>query len=240
MARFIRYQTGRAFLNPTKETFDGIEEAIRWAEFETPQRIRSGMNELVFHMAVLNQGIAREMSFGPLDPTGSTTALAWKIPVRRITGTYYISWKVRQIKPAVWQLYNDSREAYFIEFGINWLGAGRRVRRPIRKLSLRRTLEKMMTTQAYHRVWADMYSSPRHRHRGMGFYQIVQSPGGHQSWQDVSEHVAMSEIRRNARNGFFSPNVRRVGSRFQIYRAARNGGSEYGAPSSPNLGRRLP
>jgi hypothetical protein len=174
--RFKPYSSSRAFLEPTKETMDGIEAAIRWAEREVPQNMRRSMNELCFHMALVNQGIARKMSFGPFDPAENNPRLAWKIPVRRITGNYYLSWKVRSIRPGVWQLYNDSREAYFIEFGINWLGEGRRVRRPVRKLSLRRTMEFMMTTQAYHRTWVDIYANPRTRHRGKGFTQYVQSP----------------------------------------------------------------
>jgi hypothetical protein len=177
MATFVKYQTGRSFFEPTKETFEALESAIRWAEEEVPYLLRHSMNELVFHMAVLNQGIARKMSYGPYDPNGINSSLAWKLPVRRISERYYLGWKVRQIRPGVWQLYNDSREAYFIEFGINWLGEGRRVRRPIRKLSLRRTLETMMTTSAYHRIWVDIYANSKFgRHRGRGFYQIVQSP----------------------------------------------------------------
>lgn len=178
MARMVKYSSSRAFLEPTVETINGIEEAIRWAENEVPVNLRRYMNELVFYMALLNQGEARKMSFGPLDPGGKNSSLAWKIPVRRISEKYYLGWKVRQLHPGVWQLYNDSREAYFIEFGINWRGGNRRVRRPIRKMSLRRTMEKMMTTQAYHRVWVDIYANPKFgRHRGRGFTQIVQSPG---------------------------------------------------------------
>lgn len=156
---------------------NGIEAVIRWAEYETPRDLRDAMNALCFNMALVNQGIARKMSFGPSDPKMERPALAWKLPVRRITGRYYLGWKIRRRGPAHWELYNDSREAYFIEFGINWHGGNRRVRRPVRKLSLRKTMEFMMTTQMYHRVWVDAFSSPRHRHRGVGFSQVVQSPG---------------------------------------------------------------
>lgn len=178
MARLALYQSSRALIEPTTETINALEEAIRWAEIEVPQNLKKYMNDLVYVMALTNQGEARRMSFGPYDSSGHDSSLAWKLPVRRITQNYYLGWKVRQIRPAVWQLYNDSREAYFIEFGINWLGQGRRVRRPVRKLSLRRTMEVMMRTQAYHRIWVDIYANPRTRHRGSrGFTQIVQSPG---------------------------------------------------------------
>jgi hypothetical protein len=60
-------------------------------------------------------------------------------------------------------LYNDSREAYYIEFGIHPTGSIRateaghifvmRVRRPIRKLSLKKTLAFVDSTRAAHRIW---------------------------------------------------------------------------------------
>jgi hypothetical protein len=163
---------------------NGLEEVIQWAEAEAPGKLKFYMNELVFHMALVNQGIARKMSFGPSDPSGTSKELAWRTPsqgIRRITGQYYVRWQVRQVGPAVWQLYNDSREAYFIEFGISRVGfAGerhvpaRRIRRPVRKLSLLRTLEYMMTTRVYHRVWASILTSPKHHGRGAGFTQEVQ------------------------------------------------------------------
>lgn len=184
MARLVKYQASRPLMEPTPQTFQAIEEAILWAESEVPAKIRFYMNELVFHMALVNQGIARKMAFGPSDPSGRATQLAWRAPsqgIRRITGQYYVRWRVRQISPAVWQLYNDSREAYFIEFGISRVGFGgvrdvptRRMRRPVRKLSLLRTLEFMMTTRAYHRVWASVMTSPKHHGRGSGFSQEVQ------------------------------------------------------------------
>lgn len=201
MAKFVPYYSSRAFFEPTPETFRGLEEAIRWAELEVPRNIQKAMNELVFHMALLNQDIARKMSFGVLDPqqtgvhhqlTGrkfiagtsgpatpepqyKVSQLAWKIPVRRITQKYYLGWKVRQLKYAVWQLYNDSREAYYIEFGIHT--SLRRVRRPIRKLSLRKTMEIMLTTDAYQRIWVDIYADPKYRHNGLGFSQHVSGAG---------------------------------------------------------------
>lgn len=239
MARFIKYQSNRSFLEPTKETFDAIEQAIRWAEVEVPSNMRKYMNELVFHMALVNQGEARKMSFGRLDPSGIDSSSAWKIPVRRISQNYYLGWKVRQIKPAVWQLYNDSREAYFIEFGINWLGGNRRVRRPIRKLSLRRTLEIMMTTSVYHRIWSDIYANPKYgRHRGRGFYQIVQSPGGR--WVDMSDREISSMVRGYQRSGGKLPSFNiRSGPHGQTQRFDRNigGGGSY---AGPMRGRRLP
>lgn len=77
-------------------------------------------------------------------------------------------------------LYNSSREAYYIEFGISQVGFGgtrsvprRRIRRPVSKLSLIKTLQYMEETSAYHRIWVDIFKS-KHTHEG--FTQIIQSP----------------------------------------------------------------
>jgi hypothetical protein len=178
MARFIQYQSGRAFVEPTKEFFDGLEQAIVWAETYVPHQLRTEMDKLCFYMALINQGYARKMSFGPYDPGGLQDELAWRSPeegIRRISQRYYLGWRIRKIKPAVWQLYNASREAYFIEFGIHT--SLRRIRRPVRKLSLRKTMSFMMTTDAYHRIWVDCYVNPKYEHTSYGFHQIVTGPG---------------------------------------------------------------
>lgn len=175
MAKFTPYSyrgRGQPLIEPTKETINAIEEVIRWAESEVPRNLAINMVKLTQLMATVNQGYARKMAFGPEDPGGRNSALAWRLPVRRITGRYYTGWKIRPVAGG-WQLYNDSREAYFIEFGINWLGGGRRVRRPVRKLSLRQTLDYMASTQAFHRIWSEIFI---HRGSGYGFTQIVQSP----------------------------------------------------------------
>lgn len=72
-----------------------------------------------------------------------SSAGAWKIPVRRITGAYYAGWYAERLSPSVWMVSNKSREAYYIEFGINHAGTGLhstggrvRIRRPVLKLSV--------------------------------------------------------------------------------------------------------
>lgn len=179
MAMFTRPR--RAPIQISHKTFDQIEGYIQWARaVGNPTRFNMGMDTLIRFMAYTNQGLAQRMSAGKVDPEQNDAAAAWKIPVRRITENYYYGWKVRRVRPGTWELYNDSREAYFIEFGIHRNPAtgevsSRRIRRPIRKLSLRRTLDAMMTTQVYHRVWSEIYvGKPR---IAKGFSQTVQSPG---------------------------------------------------------------
>jgi hypothetical protein len=179
----MRTVRGRGMVEISTETFNAIEEYIRWAE-AVPARMPRAMDILARFMSLTNLGIAQQMSYGPADPQNRNPAMAWKIPVRRISGRYFYGWQVRRIAQATWMLYNDSREAYFIEFGIHRQPgseavSSRRIRRPIRKLSLRRTLAAMMRTQAYHRVWAEIYVDKK-RKISRGFTQTVQSPaGGH-------------------------------------------------------------
>jgi hypothetical protein len=223
MARFVRYEANRAIMQPTVGMMNSLEEVIQWAETEAPTKLRYYMNELVFHMALVNQGFARKMSFGPSDPGGRRTELAWRTPaqgIRRISGQYYTRWQVRQVRPAVWQLYNDSREAYYIEFGISRVGFGgtrnvpsRRIRRPVRKLSLLRTLEFCMTTRVYHRVWASIMSSPRHHGRGQGFTQIISPASDSHSIFSAWDKLPYTDV------------------------GNKSGGVNYGGPM---LGRRLP
>lgn len=174
MARFIIHDSPNALISVDKETINGIEAAIRWAEEEVPGNLRREMDRLVYAMALINQGYSRKMSFGPMDAGGKRSELAWQLPVRRITQAYYLGWKLRKVGPAIYQVYNDSREAYFIEFGINWRGGNRRVRRPVRKLATRQMMTYMASTQAFHRIWVDVFRSRKHH---AGFTQIIQSPG---------------------------------------------------------------
>lgn len=245
MARFFGWGAHNGIVSISSQSVSGIEAYIRWAEYEVPSRLPFYMDQLVQYMALMNQNYARKMAFGPYDPTGMRTELAWRTPdegIRRITNAYYLGWKVRKVGVGHYRLYNDSREAYFIEFGISEVGwgAGRhvpkgRIRRPVRKLSLLKTMRFMMTTQAFHRIWCDIFRS-----RGVhaGFTQIVQSPGGgHMRWENVSEHVAASVMRGNLNAGRqMTAGLRTSGGRLQR-RVPNAGGGSY---TGPNYGRRLP
>lgn len=155
-----------------------IEDYLR--DFSTSQRrVQFGINALVQILARANQGFAQTMARGPVDPRQQNPRAAWKLPVRRISGVYYRAWRVRRLRPGVWQVFNDSREAYYIEFGIH--PSGNRVRRPIRKMSLLKTLRWADNSRVGHRVWEEIYGPLRGRpynQRGQGIMlKGVQSPG---------------------------------------------------------------
>lgn len=178
MTRQMRTVRGRSMVEISTDTINGIEEYVRWAE-SVPPRLPRAMDILTRFMSLTNLGIAQEMSYGASDPQQRNPSQAWRIPVRRISQRYFYGWQVKRVSLGVWMLYNDSREAFYIEYGIHRNPAtggvaSRRQRRPVRKLSLRRTLEAMMRTQAYHRVWAEIYVDKR-RKFSRGFTQTVQS-----------------------------------------------------------------
>lgn len=125
----------------------------------TSRRFQYQFGVLAQILARANQRFAREMSAGPIDPRQENRHAAWKIPVRRITGFYYQGWFVRRVAPGIWQLYNPTREAYFIEYGIHT--SERRVRRPIRKLSLIRTLRWADTVGVGKFVWEEIFGPLR-------------------------------------------------------------------------------
>lgn len=155
------------------EIFEAIENNIRQAE-RMKMNLPIALDQMVRMMAYMNLGFAQRSAAGPVDPRQQRPDLAWRRPVRRISGRYYFGWKVRRVGLGTWQLFNDSREAYYIEFGIHV--SNRRVRRPIQKLSLMQTVKALQTTAIYHRVWASLMMPPPGQRVGKGFIWQMQSP----------------------------------------------------------------
>jgi hypothetical protein len=142
----------------------------------TRRNFRYGMNAFVAILARGMQQQALQRSRGPYDPQQRRPALAWRVPVRRITGAYYLNWKIRRLAPGIWQVYNDSREAFYIEYGIHT--SGRRVRRPINKLSLIATLRWADRMGVGHRIWEGIFgplAKPR-KYGGRGSLLVQQGP----------------------------------------------------------------
>ena len=174
MAKLSPYTARRSMISIHPIMFEQLEERILEAKL-MPSRMIPALDILCHIMAITNQGIAQDMSAGPYDPTEARPELAWRTPeqrIRRISEKYYLGWKVRRLGIGKWMLYNDSREAFFIEFGIH--PSPRRVRRPVRKLSLIKTLKALSTTGVYHRIWANIYIGPGGKVKGSSAF--VQSP----------------------------------------------------------------
>jgi hypothetical protein len=187
-----------ALFRITPEVFDEIDDWIRAAN-QAGRNAQFGINALVALMARTNQAFAQEMSAGFLDQRMTNPSAAWKIPVRRITSRYYKGWFVGRLAPGIWILSNTSREAYFIEFGIHPTGSYRktekgtgytvRVRRPIRKLSLMKTLRFIDQSRARERVWEVIFS-PFRPERG----RIAGNPGMGIAFDQVQSVRGMRNI----------------------------------------------
>lgn len=175
MARFSPNQLFRI----DTETFDQIDDWIKAAQ-QTGQNIQYGMEAMTMLLSYTALGFSQEMSRGPVDPQGRMKSAAWKTPVRRITSRYYQGWKVKRLAPNVWMTYNDSREAYFIQYGIHPTGSVRatekghlytvRVRRPVSKLALTKTLQFVDRSRAGERVWEATFApfDSNYRFKGRG------------------------------------------------------------------------
>jgi hypothetical protein len=162
-------QTGRAFVELTRESMDAINDYVAWCENVQLRKLPQAEDIMTQFLAMLAGGIAQKYSAGmKRDPRDTTRS--WAMPVPRVTGTYFLSWRIQRLRRGTWILTNDSREAYYIEYGIHrnpQTGevSPRRIRRPIFKLTFLRTMEAVRTTALSHRVWSNILI-PRHGEPG--------------------------------------------------------------------------
>lgn len=162
-------------------TLDQIDDFINDLQ-SLGRSIVPGMEILTSYLAYTNQSFAQRLSAGPVDPRMQNPKAAWKTPVRRITGRYYKGWKTKRLKLGLWMVYNDSREAYFIEYGIHPTGTKTetpggntftmRVRRPIGKISVIKTLRFADMSRVSERVFETVLEPMRpgrtYKKRGEG------------------------------------------------------------------------
>lgn len=124
-------------------------------------KLNYGMDVLVRLIVNIIRTEAMSRSAGPVAPRHrSVAALAYKIPVQRITGQYYAGWTLRRVRNAHWIVYNPTFEAYLIETGLFL-----RQRRPILKLSFIAMLRFIQTTKTAE-MFADWVLAPRRNSRG--------------------------------------------------------------------------
>lgn len=144
----------------TRNSIRMIEDYIEDNKFSI-DKLRYGMDTLVRVLVNITRTEALARSGGPVAARHrSNPALAFKIPVQRITGQYYAGWHLRRVRNAHWMLYNDSVEAYLIETGMFL-----RVRRPILKLSFISMLRFIQVTKTAE-TFADWVLAPRRNSRG--------------------------------------------------------------------------
>lgn len=199
-----------------KQLEDWYNDNLRSAE-----EMMFAIDRTMMGYAYVTVGAAQRRSAGPLDPRSTNTRyiptghyfvgsqagsntparrvqtytvhspLAWKIPVRRITGAYYKGWYARRVAPGIWEVSNKSREAYYIEYGINHIGTGAvgpagqrvRIRRPILKLSV---LEALTFAQGHGTQLTGPFGGVSGgASRGKGFFTL--SSGGYSGYQNPGQ-----------------------------------------------------
>lgn len=157
---FALQESPRGAVTITRRTFEQIENFIA-DNIASIEKVNFGIDTLVRSMVLVTKGIAQEKSGGAVAANRrSNPALAYRIPVQRITGQYYAGWTLRRLGNGHWVLYNDTREAYLIEYGINM-----RQRRPILKLSVIEMLRFIQTTKTADRFLANVLA-PRRNAKG--------------------------------------------------------------------------
>jgi len=131
----------------SRKTFEQLEDWMRDVA-STRERADEGMDMLIQTMALATKAGAQRRSMGPVAARKrSVPSLAYRIPVQRITGGYFAGWTHQRVGRMHWRVYNDSREAYFIETGLYM-----RVRRPILKMSVLGMLQMIQTTRTAERM----------------------------------------------------------------------------------------
>ena len=144
----------------TRKTFSDIEDFIADVK-DSKRKVQMGIDLLVRAMIMTTKGLAQQKSAGPIAPRRrSNPALAFRIPVQRITGEYFAGWTQRRVGHGHWILYNDSAEAWLIEHGIY-----QRVRRPILKMSFLGMLRFIQSTRTADR-FLEWVIAPRRSAKG--------------------------------------------------------------------------
>lgn len=124
-------------------------------------KLRYGTDVLIRVLANIVKSEAQRRSGGPVAARHrSNPALAFKIPVQRITGRYYAGWTLRRVRNAHWMVYNEAYEAWLIETGLY-----QRVRRPILKLSVIAMLRFIQSTRTAD-SFVDWVLAPRRNTKG--------------------------------------------------------------------------
>lgn len=143
-----------------RPNFEAIEDFLR-DNASSRERAAMGMDLLIQTIGIVTKGLAQQRSAGAVAPRQrSNPALAYRIPVQRITGAYFAGWTLKRTGVGRYLLYNDTVEAYLIETGMYM-----RVRRPILKLSVLGMLKFIQTTRTADR-FLDWVIAPRRDAQG--------------------------------------------------------------------------
>lgn len=141
-------------------TFESIEQFIADNKYSA-EKVQQGIDLLARGMVLVVKANAQAQAMGPVAPNRrSNPALAYRLPVQRITGEYFAGWTQKRLGQGHWLVYNDTREAFLIETGMF-----QKIRRPIAKMSLIKMLEMLQTTRTGER-FIDWVIASRRNEKG--------------------------------------------------------------------------
>jgi hypothetical protein len=144
----------------TAKTFENLENWIRDNQ-SSADKAAQGIDVLTRLLIGATTAAAQSLSYGPVAPNRrSNPALAYRVPVQRISGDYFAGWTMRRVGRAHYILYNNTREAWFIEEGINMRG-----RSAILKRAVLNMLKLVHTTNTGNR-FAEYIMAPRRTNQG--------------------------------------------------------------------------
>lgn len=143
-----------------RQTFDELDTLIRSLR-RGSREFQSVMNVTTRLMTHTTQGFAMMYMSGPEAVTdrGKRAPSSFSIPVRRITGRSRAGWRVRRLAPNAWEVFNEERGAWAVEFGI--VAGGGAQPRPILKMSGVATLRFIQRTRMAQRIMGETFGSLR-------------------------------------------------------------------------------
>jgi hypothetical protein len=144
----------------SKSDFNDVEELIQSLRRGT-REFDAAMNLAAQLAAKTSQGFVQRSMRGPVTQPSQArrTPSTFQIPVRRITSRTYQGWRVRRLSMGMWELFNEERGAWAIEFGVVRGGHGRR--RPVLKMSAVATLRFIQRTRFGNRIYHGTFGELR-------------------------------------------------------------------------------
>lgn len=144
----------------SRQTFEEIDTLIR--------SLRTGSREWAYAMDAATQllaktshGLVQRYYRGRVMRPSDARKIrsTWGTPIRRVTQETYRGWRVRKIGPGMWELFNEERGAYMVEFGIVKGGHGV-ARKPLKRSAVG-TLRFIQRTRFGQRIMAETFGDLR-------------------------------------------------------------------------------
>lgn len=144
----------------SRSDFSDVDQLIASLRRGT-REFDSAMNLAAHLLSKTSQGFVQKYMRGQVlrGQDARRVPSSFGIPVRRISGRTYQGWRVRRIRSGVWELFNEERGAWAVEYGVVRGGHGRR--RPVLKMSAVATLRFVQRTRFGNRIYHGTFGQLR-------------------------------------------------------------------------------